>query len=248
MPPEDASQVPVLAAAPRQVHVRGGALITPITTVLGFAVIGWLFWNQTGVRRALAAQGRETQGVVTKLVWSSGSTSRRNSEYPGFHRYEFEYTAGGRTFSGRSGRFEENKLPAPGSKLPVTYLPEDPATALPMAKSRIAAGWLAMDWRVLGVAAVGAIGWWSLVPVALAMRREYRLARYGEAAVGTVMDLTLVPPQLVYQFRTQEGRDFRGEAPMVSREREKESRLTILYDPLNPARNIPLASFSYVKI
>ncbi len=270
---QEASQAP-LAAAPRQVGIRGKVLITPIMTVLVFGLpLTWFLHLVAGnykLQRALATAGLETQGTVKRLVWSNPRSRYGGRDDPGFHNYAFEYTVAGRTFSAFSPRLAERNLPAPGSRVTVTYLPQDPRTARPIARSQISV-WRSIDWIPLLAVAVGAIGWgWGLLlPAALAVRREYLIARYGEAAVGTITDLRVLAPRkrrlfgvqvdtgktslaapsrLTYQFRSREGHDVWGESRKFSSEHKKGSQLTILYDPADSSRNIPLVALSYFEI
>jgi hypothetical protein len=185
---------------------------------------------------------------VLRKSWENGGK--------GGKRYYAEYTfeAGGRTHSFKTlvaqDLFDSLRE---GGACPVTYLPSRPEThclgrpePLLRAHNR---GWLtgaAVVAALLGVASAGLE--WSL-------RRELRLARHGEAAVGRVLDLGKVRMKnglrywVSYAFLAPDGpRNGTDDVPSAAwLSLAPGAEMAVLYDPGRPRRHRPLLALTRVR-
>lgn len=208
----------------------------------------WLGYRDGQPLRDLRDQGRPASARV--LHKSSESGGKGGKRY--YAEYAFE--AGGRTHSFKTlvthdlfGSLRE------GGPCPVTYLPSRPETHClgrpePLLRAHNL-GWVTGAAVVAGLLGLGFAGLeWS-------WRRELRLARHGEAAVGRVMDLGKVRTKngmrywVSYAFLAPDGPrtgtdDLPGGAWLSL---APGAELAVLYDPERPRRHRPLLALTRVR-
>jgi hypothetical protein len=131
--------------------------------------------------RELAANGRSTTGqVVGKSSHSRGRSGRT-------YRVQYQFQVDGKVYQGEDeANWSEYLAAAKGRPCAVTYLPEHPEThCLGPAGQRLQRwddGYLLF--ALLSAVGLGGVLAWK----EFALRRELRLARWGEAVVGHVTD------------------------------------------------------------
>jgi hypothetical protein len=198
--------------------------------------------------RDLIDQGRPAPALVLhKSAESGGKGGKR-------YYAEYVFEAGGRahSFKTQVSRESFDSL-AEGGACPVTYLPSRPeAHCLGRPEPILRAhdrGWLTATAVVAAALGLGFTGLeWSL-------RRELRLAREGEAAVGRVLDRgkTRMKNSLAYwvsyAFAVPDGpRSGTAEVPGGAwLSLAPGTELAVLYDPERPRRHRPLLALTRVR-
>jgi hypothetical protein len=199
--------------------------------VIGAVLIAREIRGQQAQARLMRAEGRETEGVVTRL-WRGGGKSDE-------HRVAYRFTVDGRDRTGRatirSGYWKSLQV---GSAIPVRYLPSDPAHNYPSANPP--APTLAfVPFLFGGVFVVTG----ALLP--LKVRRQRHLLEDGRPAPAVVTRMRKFRSQhgahnvVYYQFALPEGGICKGRYNVEGRFMPKDSVICILYDPDNPRRSAP---------
>jgi Protein of unknown function (DUF3592) len=179
----------------------------------------------------MAAQARDTQGVVTRL-WHTGGKSEQ-------HRVAYKFTVDGREFEGGEaiGSRYWNSLQT-GSAIPVRYLPSDPSHNYPSRNPPTPAPvWLAIFVGAVSVAV-------SLV-LPFKVQRERRLLADGRPAPALVTRLRKRRTQhgprniIYYEFPLLGRGTAKGRSNVRRKTIPEGSVICVLYDPDNPRRSAP---------
>jgi hypothetical protein len=179
----------------------------------------------------MLAEGRETDGVVTRL-WLGGGKSNE-------HRVAYRFAVDGRDHSGhatiRSGYWKSLHT---GSPMAVRYLPSEPAHNYPSANPPSPTpAWL--PFLVGGMFSLAGV----LMP--LQVRRQRHLLEDGRPAPAVVTRLRKWRTQhgtqnvVYYQFALPDGSVCKGRSNVHGRSMAVDSVICILYDPDNPRRSAP---------
>jgi len=185
--------------------------------------------QEAGFRRIFEV-GRETEGVVTRLVVTS---SRRRAEY--------RFIANGRVFTGGASivpqHWNDLRLAGP---IAVRYLPSDPANNIPSWRIQLDPTALLLSAILLCPMGIGC-GMAILVP--LRKRRWYLAHGRAAPAVVTRVDKPRsrgrVYPIVHYEFRLWEGGTCQGSYEKRDPIQTPEGALIcVLYDPDHPCRHV----------
>jgi hypothetical protein len=222
--------------------VLGGLLLVP-NAILAFA------WFSGEELRQLEDHGQTTIG---RVVNTRVSSSRRSTNY----RVDYSYEVSGRAFRSVADvtkqEFGQHRLSA---ECVVTYLPELPASNClgrpgPLLDRRT------NGFIILAVVAAVGLGFWML-GVETSLRRERFLAREGEATVGRVSErgTTAAKNRTLYWVRhefTSPSDDLVSSwdyvPPTIWERLTPGTLITLLYDPANPKKHLPLYAFRYAYI
>ncbi len=236
-----------VALNPRARRLRAAALLALLILPNVF-----LFWGRTAGEplRALVNGGQMTRGRVTRK--STTHQSRGGTTY----RVAYVFEAGGREYHAEpvvtQAEYSALSLDAPCD---VCYLPGHPDTNCPgnpetqLRRHNTTAVAVAL---VFGVMCAVWLGW-----VQFAIGKEWRLAREGEPAVGWVADrgTTRTKNGMTYWVSHQfvspadETPSGRHNVPYaVWQQLTPGMRVTLLYDPANARRHLPLYAFRYARI
>jgi hypothetical protein len=223
---------------PRPVALTGRGIMLYVLTavmlvggVLGAVWIAGESRRQQAEARQMLAEGRDTEGVVTRL-WLGGGKSDE-------HRVAYRFTVDGRDLSGHatigSGYWKSLQT---GSPIAVRYLSSAPAHNYPSANPPgPTPAWLAL---LMGGICVGAA---LLMP--LKVRRQRHLLEDGRPAPAVVTRLRRWRTQhgtqnvVYYEFTLPEGGVCKGRCNVEGKSMPKDSVICILYDPDNPRRSAP---------
>lgn len=179
----------------------------------------------------MIAEGRETEGAVTRL-WRTGEKSDE-------HRVAYRFSADGRDLTGRAtiGSRYWNSLRA-GSPIAVRYLPSAPAHNYPSASPpRPTPIWVPF---VIGGILIG-----CSVAMPFQVRRQRHLLEDGRPAPAEVTRLRKMRTQhgvqniVYYQFALPGGGVCKGRANCYPHAMPAGSVICVLYDPDNPRRSAP---------
>lgn len=93
---------------------------------------------------------------------------------------------------------------------------------------------------------------WSLIAIAMlrSVVRDRGLVSDGEIAVATVTSQWFAggesrDSRITYEFKDAAGRTFSGKATDRTRKIFEEMQTPVFYDPMNPAKNVPLVGATY---
>ena len=245
--PERLPTVPRVVALNRKARFYRTALLCAVLLAPnGILAWGWVAGDDL---RALEDRG---QSVLGSVVDKSSRSGRGGKTY--FVTYE--YDVNGRNYRDtRSVSADEYTAAEKNASYFVTYLPERPATNTPGRPGPR----LQQDNENtvrFAIMATAALGVWYLW-FAYLLRREQSLAREGEAVIGNVTErgTTRGRNQISYWVRHQ----FTSPAdetitdwnyvPSSLFDRLRPGvRITLLFDPANAKRHLPLYAFEYAYI
>jgi hypothetical protein len=222
--------------------VIAGLMLGPNAILLG----GWFSAEDL---RELEARGRVANGQIKETTIRH---HRRSREYVVTYSYELNGRDYRRTVSVSPGEYARHSR---GKPCEVTYLPDRPDVSYPGDPGPPLGRHNETTVVFATMAAIGLAIW--LARVVYVLRRERFLAREGEPIVGKVTDRgeERRKQQTVYyvyhEFRSP------AEQTVTSRDYVPRSlyeilrpgqRVTVLYDPANPNRHLPLYAFKYAYI
>jgi hypothetical protein len=228
---------------PRKVQMSDGdarhlLVIVLLFFVGGSIILGWSLYNgfTNFQRRAvLRSDGREVVGEVTGF------------SYPRYAPMSvvYRFTVDGRDYSSLA---TEPATPGPGTsfdkgdKIPIRFLPSDPAINHPSAwEWSPAIGW----YFTAGEIFFWIIGGWAFA----VLRRDRQLARDGKAAAAIVIGCTRDDRwfRVDYEFRAENGASVKGHNDFKE-EYGVGARIWVLYLPHKPQRNhiYPLSFYTVV--
>jgi hypothetical protein len=222
--------------------VIAGLMLGPNAILLG----GWFSGEDL---RELEARGRVTNGQITE---TSIRHHRRSQEYLVVYSYELNGRSYRRTESVTHAEYARHSR---GKPCEVTYLPDRPDVSYPGSPRPPLERHNDTTVVFATLAAVGLAIW--LACVVYLLRRERFLAREGEPVVGRVTDRgeQRRKQQTLYfvyhEFRSPADRTVTSwhYVPRTLYERLRPGqRVTVLYDPANPNRHLPLYAFKYAYI
>lgn len=216
------------AARPRKVR-----LDDDIVSALGFTLFLLVLWlvpaawvgygdmRDAHIRDILRREGYEVNGEVTE---SHASRSEVNVNY--------RFSVNGVLYSGRGKIIADHyRLQAPGEKIPIRYLPEDPHVNQPVNWGWFSAGWLIFYSLGLGTLVVA-------VAIFIAGLRKKQLARMGFVVEGKVTgcapDRKLFT--VYYEFTTEDNVPMEGSTVMPEECKAGDS-IPVMYLRSNPKRN-----------
>jgi hypothetical protein len=185
--------------------------------------------------RQMRAEGRETEGVVTRM-WRGGENNDAFS-------VEYRFTVDGRVYGG-GGSVEKGHWMSLGVGMPIAvrYLPSAPDRNYPSADPPYTAVWAGP--LMFGFMAV--LG--ARLPFKL--RRQRRLLESGRPAPAVVTRLKKMREEgqytVYYEFPLLDGARCQGHS-RFRRETPEGSAICILYDPDDPSRSAPYP-LSLVKL
>ncbi len=219
---------------PREVSLTGNgrALLGLAVALLACApvagiLLGVLFNRQADERRLLREQGVPAQARITRL-WRHRGEQRR-------HRAEYTFTANASEYHGQTELARRIWITlAPGSPLPVRYLPTNPDLHQVGNRERKAAPlWVAY----LVAVAVATGGGLALLPI----RSQRRLLSEGRPALAVVSKHTKGQHGQVshYEFQVLSGATAAGRCGPAKKPAAIGSTLCVLYNPDNPRWNAP---------
>jgi hypothetical protein len=245
--PDQLPPVPRYVAWNAKAHrLRVGVFLGLFLVPTGILAFGWLTGDEL---RALEDHGRSTTGEVTeKTTWS-----HKNSRT---YRVRYSYEAAGRSYS-NSADVSSNEYAAftRGERCPVVYLEDKPNISYPGRPGPV------LDRQntttvVMALFAAVAFAIW-LGCVEFFVRRELWLAREGETAVGRIIErgTTQQRRQTLYWARheytspsQQICSSWHYIPQLIWENLHPGLRVTLLFDPANPARHMPLYAFKYAYI
>jgi hypothetical protein len=201
--------------------------------ILAVLIPVWGAYNDTRnsyLHNILRREGNETNGIVAESY-----STRRSGVYV---RYRFSVNAV--PYSGHANMTAVHyKIPAPGTQIPIRYLPNDPRVNQP---SNWEWDWGHIVYFLFGLVILGGAG--NVIIEAL---RERKLARMGVIVEGKVTGCA--PGQklftVYYEFTTKENVWMEGSTDMPE-EREAGTSIPVIYLRSNPKRNdvYPIQGFS----
>ena len=181
----------------------------------------------------MAAEGRATDAVVTRLWVSHGSKGSTS-----WH-VAYDYDVDGRSYSSQNGiarsHWEELQV---GGRLPVTYLASDPSHVYPAADPPRRISPLLWCFLALFTSLFAAIG----VAVIAGALRSRKLLAAGMPAPARVTNCRKIQSRngvfyrIRYEFKLMDGRACEGK-DTLRRHAPEGSSVTVLYDPDQPRRN-----------
>jgi len=221
---------------PRPVSLTGRGIAVYVVSalmlvggVVGAVWISRVIQRQQAVARQMAAEGRETGGVVTRL-WRGGGKSND-------YRVAYRFTVDGRDHAGRANiRHAYWDSLRTGEPIAVHYLPSDPVHNYPAANPPGPAPVWA-PFLIGGVFAAVGLG------MPLRVRRQRRLLEGGRPAPALVTRLRRWQTQggtqytVYYQFPLPEGGIREARASGQTKPISEGSVICVLYDPDNPSRS-----------
>ena len=224
---------------PRPVALTGrGILVCVLMAVflvgdlIGAAFLYGTARREHAVALRMRAEGRETQGEVTRL-WREGDESNT-------HRVGYQFTVDGRDRTDRAtiGGSYWGRLHT-GDRIAIRYLPSDPADNFPSSSPPAPMpNWPPL---VLVVTAIPCAGF-----VFLKLRKERRLLEGGRPAPALVTRLRKwhahqggTQYTVHYEFALPDGGVCKGKAGGQSKPMPEGSVVCILYDPDDPRRSAP---------
>ena len=223
-----------------------GLLLAALLVIPNVAL--WLGCRDGQSLRDLRDQGRSASARVLHKSWENGGKGGKR------HYVEYAFEAGGRTRSFKTLVTQDlfDSL-AEGGACPVVYLPSRPEThCLGRPEPLLRAhnyGWLT------GAGALAVLLGLGFACLERSLRRELRLARHGEAAVGRALDLGKVRLKngmrywVSYAFLAPDGPrngtdDVPGSAWLSL---APGAEIAVLYDPQRQRRHRPLLALTRVR-
>ncbi len=225
---------------PREVVLNGRGIMLYVMAavmaaggVFGAVFIARASRRQQAETRHLLAEGREAEGVVTRL-WRTGDGESHE------HHVAYRFPVDGRNRTGHAtvgnGYWDSLRV---GSTIAVRYLPSAPAHNFPAAHPPTPPpAWLPFLLVGVGLAAG--------VTMPLQVRRQRRLLEDGRPAPAVVTRRRLWHTQhgaqnlMYYQFALPDGGVCKGWANFHGRNVPAvDAVICILYDPDNPRRSAP---------
>jgi hypothetical protein len=173
------------------------------------------------IRDTLRREGHEAIGEVTQR---NASRSEVVVEYK-FSVDGVSYSGHGKIIAGNYRAF------APGEKIPIRYLPEDPSVNQPVDWGWFSAGWAIF--YLLGLVLVAGAG-----AIIIAGLRKKELTRMGIVVEGKVTGCALDRRQfkVYYEFTTEDKLEMEGSTRMPE-ECAAGDPIPVMYLPGNPKRN-----------
>jgi hypothetical protein len=248
-PPERLPPPPRAVAWNRRTYwCRVGLLCGLLLAPNAVLAIGWFSGQDL---RDLEARGQSTIGRYADKTSSSG---RSGTSY----RIYWAYEVNGRNYR-TYGSASANEFHAAtrDSSYPITYLPDHPETSTPgrpgpqLRVHNETTVWIAAAIAVVMVVWAPCFGW--------VLQRERSLAREGEPAIGRITELGYTSRRnngTIYYWARHEyftpADDVCGTWHYVPKylwdQLRNGMRITLLFDPANPKRHLPLYAFKYVYI
>lgn len=212
---------------PRRLRWTGAAIASVVLAGFYFCFVSAIALATYGrARRAdlLQREGIETEAVVTS-AWTASKTPM----------VAYRFSANGQTVLGEHDIPSRRKQAlGTGSHTPVRYVGSDPGINRPDVSSDPSVPY----WVPLLFFAV----WIVLVPaIALPIRKERRLLKYGEAAAGVITNNPQgrIPKYgyvLKYEFQLPDGSTVNGKTQR-DRRRHNGETVCVIYDPTRPRTN-----------
>jgi hypothetical protein len=206
-------------------------------------------WQAGEDLRALVARGQRTFGRVDDVHMSSSRGGRS-------YRVQYTYEVAGASYHARTiVRASEVASFSRGHQCLVTYLPDQPKTNFPgrPGPELERRNETAVAFALLAV--IGLAVW--VICLEYAVRRELYLAREGEPAVGRVIERGSVRSknQIHYWVRhhfksatNEHVSDWHYVPSSLWGTLRPGLAITLLYDPEQPRRHLPLYAFKYAYI
>jgi hypothetical protein len=222
-------------SVPRPVRLTGGGILLCLVSVFLIVAAGdgslWFVQEhrrQASEIRRMFEEGRETEGVVTRLWQSHGKGPRYHVLY--------RYSANGVEYDARPTDVEEQHWTSlqVGGPIAVRYLPSDPGNNILSADPpRTLPLWfpIIMFPVFCGTSAF-------LILVILRARRYLAYGQPAPACVTRVSGRPGAETTVGYEFPLGEGRTGHGRYSVQSHPPPEGSVVCVLYDPGNPSHNI----------
>jgi hypothetical protein len=224
------------SSRPRDVQLTGLGRFIVVLALALFAtalVLGGLLYRQAvrqaDTRRALNAHGVTTTAAITR-VWRASNDSKQP-----WVAYRFE-AAGSVYEAPAKMRLARWRTLAPGSTVPIKYLPEDPRQCVILGSEP---GVLPMSVPVLVAAALSAGGLLSL----WGLGRQHRLLVDGRPAPALVTGVTSTKSShgghqraITYSFPLLSGAIAQGKSEAPGKATGVGSVICVVYDPDRPRR------------
>jgi hypothetical protein len=234
--PKNALPRELQRSPPRPVVLNANGVIVAVALIsLLLAAVGgglWIYQEATGdaaMSQRLAAEGRQTEAVVTKIEQKSADGNRRFLYY--------RYSVDGREFTGVTRLFKGDRTRfSIGSTISIRYLPGNPRAkwvrgyepnAVPL--------WLA---PVMLVALL-----LSAVPLGWLLRRQRRLLAYGRTALARVLTTEKIRGRgeatwrVHYDWQLLSGAVQRGKYEATKTPPQPGTLIPIVYDREHPRRH-----------
>ena len=205
-------------------------------------ITGAIAFRATGLRvarelRTMAAQGRDADGMVTRLWRNDGRDETYTAAY--------QFAVAGHDFQGRRRISRSHwKQLREGSAIAVRYLSSDPNRNFPAADPpRPNSIWLSVGFAGVLLFIAGVLLWM--------VNGARRLLEDGRAAPGVITGNDRRSSEhgsynvIKYEFRTAGGSTYKGRANRAKM--PPGTIICVIYNPDNPRRNAPYP-FQLVKV